>query len=112
MLCDLTTCFSFETAWFQRLILEYDKLVSKFAIKLNLRHYMTDGLEATMEIRKLADVVFSTVPIVAVGASEYFQLHPQFSIPLLCCKSSENLLQILPNPPAYTLIYQTAPVSD
>jgi len=56
--------------------LKYDKLVSNFAINFNLRHYMTDGLEATMEIRKLADVVFSTVPIVAVGAAKYFHLGP------------------------------------
>jgi len=39
MLCDLTTCYNIESAWFQRLILKCDELLSTFAFKFNLRRY-------------------------------------------------------------------------
>jgi hypothetical protein len=39
MLCDLTTCYSIEIAWFQRLKLKYDKPLSNLAFDFNLRRY-------------------------------------------------------------------------
>ena len=39
MLYDLTTCYYIESAWFQRLKLEYDKPLSTFAFNLSLRRY-------------------------------------------------------------------------
>ena len=42
MLCDLTTCYSIASAWFQRLELKYDKPVSNFAFNFNLRRYTVD----------------------------------------------------------------------
>jgi len=39
MLCDLTTCYSMESAWLQRLSLKYDQLLSHLACNINLRHY-------------------------------------------------------------------------
>ena len=41
MLCDLTTCYSIESAWFQRLILKCDELLSNFSLKIKLRRYTT-----------------------------------------------------------------------
>ena len=36
---DSTTCYSIESAWFQRLKLECDELLSSFAFNFNLRRY-------------------------------------------------------------------------
>jgi hypothetical protein len=43
ILCDLTTCYSIESAWVQRLKLRYDELVSNFAFNFNLRRYSMIG---------------------------------------------------------------------
>jgi len=40
ILCDLTTCYSIESACFQRLKLKYDKLLSNLAFNFNLRCYI------------------------------------------------------------------------
>ena len=40
MLCDLITCYSIESAWFQRLKLKYDKQLVSFAFSFNLRRYI------------------------------------------------------------------------
>ena len=39
MLCDLITCYSIDSAWFQRLELEHYKLVSILALNFKLRRY-------------------------------------------------------------------------
>jgi len=38
-LCDFTTCYSMDRAWFKRLKLKHHNLVSKFAFNFNLRRY-------------------------------------------------------------------------
>jgi len=45
ILCDVTTCYSMESAWFQRLKEQYDKMVSNFAFIFNLRRYTMDSLD-------------------------------------------------------------------
>ena len=40
ILCDLTTCYSIESACFQRLKLKCDELLSNFAFNFNMRRYM------------------------------------------------------------------------
>jgi len=37
--CDLTTCYSSGSAWFQRLNLKCDELLSNFAFTFNLRRF-------------------------------------------------------------------------
>ena len=39
ILCDLTTCYSIEHAWFQRLKVKCDEPLSEFAFKIKLRRY-------------------------------------------------------------------------
>ena len=39
LLCDLTTCYSNERAWFQRLKVKYDEALSNSAFNFNLRRY-------------------------------------------------------------------------
>ena len=58
MLCDLTSCYSIESAWF-RFKLEYDKLVSNFAFSFNFRHYCKDD-KAAVGARKAATVARTT----------------------------------------------------
>jgi len=40
ILCDLITCYSVDSAWFHRLKLKCDKLLSSFAFTFNLRRYV------------------------------------------------------------------------
>jgi len=40
ILCDLTTCYSSESTWLQRVKLKHDKLLSSLAYNCNLRRYM------------------------------------------------------------------------
>jgi len=44
--CDLTTCYSVERVWFQRLTVKYDQLLSNFAFSFNLRHYTKEEAAA------------------------------------------------------------------
>ena len=53
-LCDLTTCYSIKSAWFQRLILKCDDLLSNFAFRFNLRRYTMD--QADMSADQAAEV--------------------------------------------------------
>jgi len=39
LLCDLTTCYCIESAWFHHLKLQCDEPLSNFAFKFNLRRY-------------------------------------------------------------------------
>jgi hypothetical protein len=39
LLCYLTTCYSIESAWFQRLKASCHEVLSNFAFKFNLRRY-------------------------------------------------------------------------
>ena len=40
ILCHLTTCYSTESAWFQRLKLKCGKPLSNLAFEFNSRHYI------------------------------------------------------------------------
>ena len=51
ILCYLTTCYSFESAWYQRLILKHDKLLSSFAFSFKLRRYSKAREEAAERTR-------------------------------------------------------------
>ena len=42
ILCHLITCYSIESAWFQRLKLKCDEPLSNFAFNFNLRRYNLD----------------------------------------------------------------------
>ena len=46
LLCVLITCYSVDSAWFQRLKQNNDTLVSKFAFNCNLRPYTTGDVLA------------------------------------------------------------------
>ena len=48
ILCDLTTCFSVKSAWFQRLKLIYGKPLSNFAFNFNLRRYTMEDEDDDM----------------------------------------------------------------
>jgi len=48
MRCDLTTCYSIESAWFQRLKLKYDKLLLFFALNFNVRRFRL-GVERVLD---------------------------------------------------------------
>ena len=39
ILCDPTTCYSIESAWFQCLKLKYDKPLSNLAFNVHMRRY-------------------------------------------------------------------------
>ena len=48
LLCNLITCYYVvDSAWFQRLKLKCDELLSSFAFKFNLRRYTTGVIEET-----------------------------------------------------------------
>jgi len=47
ILCDLTTCYAIESAWFQRLKVKCDEPFSNFAFNFNLRRYIKTGVSST-----------------------------------------------------------------
>jgi hypothetical protein len=55
LFCDLTTCYSTESAWFHRLKLKCDEPLSDFAVKFNLRRYKNAA--NAEEARKLGFLV-------------------------------------------------------
>jgi len=75
LLCDLITCYSIETACFQRLKLKYDKVLSNFAFKFNLRRY-SKGYDRNYRImdaykarRQKFYMNFVSQPLFAPGAN-------------------------------------------
>ena len=49
LLCNLITCYAVDSAWFQLLKLTYNKLVSSFSFKSNLRRYTAEAQQRIEE---------------------------------------------------------------
>jgi hypothetical protein len=50
MLCDLTTCYSIESAWFQRLKLNFGELLSNLAVSFKMRRYIWEPAAGMLEV--------------------------------------------------------------
>jgi hypothetical protein len=58
---------SIESAWYQRLKLKYDKLLSYFGFEFNMRRYIEACKEVLTQTRKQKDAWIFNTPVVEPG---------------------------------------------